>query len=152
MKGEIGTHHITRKKYKGRTTGFQVRLQYSCDYPISKSFYISKYKSLYTALVVAIEFRDAEIKQLVAVGEYPIDKHRVRLQKNNRSGIVGVRRIKTWTKVNGVSVESGSYRWEATWVKNRKAQKSTFSEDKYGAAKAKKMAIDCRNARKSLYR
>ena len=65
-----------------------------------------------------------------------------RVQSNNKSGIVGVRRTKTaWSAV-----------WSATWTENGTQFHRSFSIDKYGEDEAFRLACQARaEAEKSIY-
>ena len=65
-----------------------------------------------------------------------------RMQSNNKSGIVGVRRGKTkWSET-----------WSATWTENGKQFHRSFSIDKFGEEEAFKLARQARaDAEKRIY-
>ena len=137
---------ITRIDHN-RTHGFQVRIwrdrkEYSC------MFSDKKCGGRNAALFKAKEFE----KNLIEVfGKYNKHQDKKRPQKNNTSGILGVSRIK---QLAGNKKFTGKYQWIATWVDPKTHKKKTvhFSENKYGAERAKEMAAACRLAKKNIFR
>lgn len=114
--------------------GFWVRLYYVNDKPT-----VSKW---FSGLSIAKEWRDKQIKRLYVIyGDKVLPYRRKIPQKNNKSGVSGVR-FRAKDAKNGNSYEA--------FFKNLKGnhQRATFSCDKYGEDVAYNLAVQSRILRR----
>jgi hypothetical protein len=130
-------HHISRiDSETNRTHAWFVRLQ-RCNECMQKLFSDAVYGGKRKALKAAIEYRDAQLDQHSFL-EHEIWV-RMRLRKNNSSGIVGVARYER--PANPQTGHRPAF-WLASWVdENGCSRKRKFAVSVYGERQAKCLAV-----------
>ena len=120
--------------------GWMVRIKRGKE-RITKFFGDNAHKGKRLAQYAARDFRDAQLKRLVAEGKLPRAEKLVCRQKRNRSGVIGISRF---IKKAANGKESPYY--AIYWTPSVGVAKSTtISIQKYGEERAFKMAVALRN-------
>jgi len=134
--------HISRSDKK---RAWLVRIGYVDRKPIVQKWFYDAGNGKEASLQDAKAFVKEVTQELKNEGILPNNRHALRTNVNNKTGIIGVFRQREYKKVKGnKSVPTDSYRWVSSWYDKGKIKVRTFSESKYGYDTAKKLAKETR--------